>query len=142
MKPFNRIAYLRNLENPRAQEPRLNASAILVWRRLPPTTPFGKHSTIAISFFICTIPPFSIIDFASFLLYIISTFGCHRSPEHRIFSHIGYAIRPDGICGLLLCTPAIEGAYQKILTNSRRHPSLHTVNGWPISTWPPNIRSI
>ena len=82
------------------------------------------------------------IDLASFLLYIVATFARHRSPEHQIFSHIGYAIQPDGISGLLLCTPAVEGAYQKVLADSHRNPALHVVNGWPITSWPPEVNSI
>ena len=137
------MLYLSDMNNPHAHGPRLKASAVLIWHKLSPEMPFGKHTTLAISFFIRTVPPFAVIDLASFLLYIVGAFGCHATDTGLdLFTHIGYAIRPDGVSGLLLCTRTINYAYQNVLTDALQNPALHAINGWPMSTWPPNVRSI
>jgi len=137
------MLYLSDMDSPRARGPRLKASAVLIWRKLTPEMPFGKRTTLAISFFIRTVPPFAVIDLASFLLYIVGAFGHHATNTgFDLFTHIGYAIRPDGVSGLLLFTCAIDNAYQNVLTDALHNPTIHAINGWPMSTWPPDVHSV
>ena len=87
------MLYLSDMDSPHARGPRFKVSAVLIWRKLTPEMPFGKQTTLAISFFIRTMPPFAVIDLASFLLYIVGAFGHHTTnTEFGLFMHIGYAI--------------------------------------------------
>ena len=121
-KPFNCVAYLWNLENPCVQEPQLNASAILVWQCVPPTTPFGKHSTIAISFFYSHHPTL----FSNWLCFI---FAIH----HQHLSQITWTscILPHQICHSSwwhLWPAALHTCHQRHIP---KNISQLTVTSWP-----------
>jgi len=135
-KPLPSDVYILDANNDRALIPRLNSSTVFTWRELPSNSPFGKTAHFAITFFIHTSPPFSILDFANLLLYIIGTYSLQATDLTQLFTHLGYVIRPDGVSGVLLCTSFLGKAYDRAVTTALLKPNHHAVNGWPVITLP------
>ncbi|KAH7904540.1 hypothetical protein BJ138DRAFT_1119321 [Hygrophoropsis aurantiaca] len=109
-------------------------AAVLTWRDISTVSPFRKKAAFAVTFYIRTHHPFSSIDFAVFLAYFMRTYpptNFHRAPLQRI----SYVLRPDGVCGVLLCGEAVMYAFSDVVQLARRDPST-TISGWPVTTWP------
>ncbi|KIJ09022.1 hypothetical protein PAXINDRAFT_17886 [Paxillus involutus ATCC 200175] len=131
--------FLDDVTCAQAQSRPRHGAAILTWRELPTTSPFRKTTAFTISFFLRTSPPFSAVDLTSLLFYFINTYGSNHLPDGPRggpIQHFGFALRPDGICGILLCGPALRLAFLSVCANAQREPESYTVSGWPVTMWP------
>lgn len=110
---------------------------MLTWRLIPSCVSLHK-AHFGIPFFLCTSPPFSILDFAALLLYLIGLYAPQAMGSPLLFTHLSYIIRPDGISGVLLCTKSLTPAYETALTLAQHDHNCRTADGLPVVMWPPH----
>ncbi|KAH7919837.1 hypothetical protein BV22DRAFT_1133557 [Leucogyrophana mollusca] len=112
-------------------------AAVLAWRSLSAASPFQKKAAFAVTFYLRTHLPFSSIDLAQLLTYFTRTFPPSANIRGVALHGLSYSLRPDGVCGILLCGKPLQYAYNSAIESAKRDPSKYSISGWPVSTWPP-----